>query len=87
VVIRAATRAGAVCIDIEDTGPGIPAPYRDCLFEPYMRGPRSAEGGLGLGLATVKRLVEAHGGVVSFRTTEGEGTTFTVLLPIASASR
>jgi signal transduction histidine kinase len=83
VTIRAASRGPNVCIEVEDTGPGIPSELHAKLFEPYIRGPRTTEGGLGLGLATVKRLVEAHGGSVTFRSVDDQGSTFSVLMPVA----
>jgi signal transduction histidine kinase len=78
VVARA--RDGAVDLEVIDTGPGIPADLARRLFRPFERG-SERPGGSGLGLATVKRLVEAHGGVVSFTTQVGAGSTFRVRLP------
>lgn len=78
VVARARDRA--VDLEVIDTGPGIPADLARRLFRPFERGSERA-GGSGLGLATVKRLVEAHGGVVSFTTQVGAGSTFRVRLP------
>jgi signal transduction histidine kinase len=83
VRVRAQTVDGRVRVDIEDTGPGIPADMLDVIFLPHVRGPSAGRPGLGLGLATVKRLVEAHGGAVSVRSTLGAGTTFTFELPCA----
>jgi signal transduction histidine kinase len=68
VHFRAKVRRGTVLFEVEDSGPGIPAELGDRIFEPYVRG--SATGskrGIGLGLATVKRLVAAHGGTVGTR--------------------
>ena len=58
------------------------------MFEPFFRADRSrtrATGGLGLGLALVKRVVDAHGGKIDFESEVGEGTTARVRLPIAKA--
>ena len=57
-------RSRSVRFEIHDSGPGMPAGFERHAFEPYVRGPNASQpgGGLGLGLATVKRLVEAHGG-------------------------
>jgi signal transduction histidine kinase len=70
-----------VRLEVDDTGPGIPLEQLPELFRAFVRGPGRRPGGLGLGLATVKRLVEAHGGQVTVRSTIGKGTTFCVELP------
>jgi signal transduction histidine kinase len=74
-------------IDMRDTGTGIPADEIAYVFERFYRvdGSRSrTTGGAGLGLAIVKALVETHQGTVSASSTgvPGEGTVFTVLLPV-----
>jgi signal transduction histidine kinase len=68
-----------VRIEVQDTGPGVPKELRDSIFEPHVRGDRSQ--GFGLGLATVRRLVEAHGGRVGFITHTPGGSTFWVEWP------
>jgi signal transduction histidine kinase len=83
VTVRAEPHGDEVRIEVQDTGPGIPAALQESMFDRYLRGPRVREAGLGLGLATVRRLVEAHGGRVTVRTAEGEGSTFRVTLPLA----
>jgi len=56
---------GAAVLQVEDTGPGIPAGDLDRIFEPFFRGSRPAEDGTGLGLSIVKRIVERlHGSVL-----------------------
>jgi len=56
---------GAAVLQVEDTGPGIPAGDLDRIFEPFFRGSRPAEDGAGLGLSIVKRIVERlHGSVL-----------------------
>jgi PAS domain S-box-containing protein len=65
-------------IVIEDTGVGIPEHVKDKLFTPMMT---TKSKGQGLGLAVVKRLVEALNGTISFESQEGKGTKFTVELP------
>jgi signal transduction histidine kinase len=52
------------------------------MFQPFVRGEQSTEG-LGLGLATVQRLVDAHGGTVDVHSTAGVGTVFRIDLPVA----
>jgi signal transduction histidine kinase len=76
--------SGGVVIDVADTGPGIAAGDLPRVFDRFYRGTaarRGAPGGAGLGLAIVASLVEAMGGTVSVRSTPGEGTTFSILLP------
>ncbi len=72
---------GWVRIEVEDSGPGIPDALRGKLFQPFVRGPDAAVEGSGLGLATVKRFVGAHGGSVGFAAHEGRGTLFWLELP------
>ena len=73
----------AVRIEVEDTGPGIPEELGDRIFKAFVRGAGADQPGSGLGLATVKRLVTAHGGNVGFRSRAGLGTLFFVDLPRA----
>jgi len=72
-----------VVIKVKDTGVGIPAEMEEKLFSPLMTGKAK---GTGLGLAVVKRIIDAHGGTITFESEKGKGTTFTVTLP-ASAVR
>lgn len=85
VVIRVLEASAAVYIEVEDTGPGIAPALEGIVFEPYIRAHSARVPGLGLGLATVKRLVEAHGGRVGLRTVVGRGSLFWFELPKASA--
>jgi signal transduction histidine kinase len=84
--VRATEEGGSVRIEVEDSGPGIPAELRGVIFEPYVRGQGATQAGLGLGLATVKRLCEAHGGSVGVRSAVGEGSMFWALLPRVRAT-
>ncbi|HEY7683597.1 MAG TPA: ATP-binding protein [Gemmatimonadales bacterium] len=67
-----------ICLEVKDTGPGIPEELRDRLFQPFVTG---RVGGTGLGLAIVQRAVEAHRGVVLLDSGPGRGTTFTIFFP------
>jgi signal transduction histidine kinase len=83
VWVRARRIEERISFEIEDTGPGIPEALQDAVFEPYVRIARGVTPGLGLGLATVKRLVIAHGGAVGVRTTRKGGSLFWFELPAA----
>lgn len=84
VTIRVRRRDANACIDIEDTGPGIAPALQPRIFEPFVRGGDGGDG-VGLGLATVKRLVDRHGGVIRVHSTPGQGSTFAIELPLAPA--
>jgi signal transduction histidine kinase len=86
VIVRAKTTGQMVRLNVEDTGPGIDAELQKQMFEPFTRGQHETIGGIGLGLATVRRLVEAHGGTVGVKSSVGAGALFWVELPLASAS-
>lgn len=70
---------GWVAVSIADTGVGIPKEDRNKLFEPLFSGKAK---GIGLGLALVKNLVEGHGGAIEVESDVGQGSTFTVWLPL-----
>jgi signal transduction histidine kinase len=86
VIVRARVDANAVRIEVEDSGPGVPAGYEKRIFEPYLRAPGAASGGLGLGLATVQRIATAHGGAVGVERARGAGSVFWVELPAVFAA-
>jgi signal transduction histidine kinase len=79
VRVRADERARTVRFQIEDTGPGVPPELEEHVFERYVRGQEST--GLGLGLATVKRLVEGAHGRLGVKSVVGKGSCFWVELP------
>jgi signal transduction histidine kinase len=72
-----------VGVEVGDDGPGLPAAIRDRVFEPFVTG---REGGTGLGLAFVERIMKAHRGSVSVRSEPGKGTVFTLRLPLAAGT-
>ncbi len=67
-----------IVIRVSDDGPGIPESAQDKIFQPFFT---TKEEGTGLGLSIVTRIVEEHGGQISVRSKEGQGTTFTITLP------
>jgi PAS domain S-box-containing protein len=71
-------------LSVIDHGIGIPAAERDRVFEPYFRGSNVARSisGTGVGLAGTRHIVEEHSGEILVESVPGEGTTFTVLLPL-----
>jgi signal transduction histidine kinase len=85
VTVRSSADEKYAHVEIEDTGPGVPPGLEQAIFEPYRRAPGVSQPGLGLGLATVKRLVLAHGGKVGVRRARSEGATFWFDLPRAAA--
>lgn len=68
-----------------DTGKGVPDEVRDRLFESFATAGK--EGGTGLGLAVVKKIVDQHGGEISYESAPGKGTVFIVRLPLEVDSR
>lgn len=74
---------GNVKLHISDTGNGISSGDLKHIFQRFYRGKASAgeQPGMGLGLAYVKLLVDAHGGSISAESDEGKGTCFTIRLP------
>jgi len=76
---------GNVAIAVRDEGVGIPPAERGVIFEKFVRG-TSSDGrgtkGTGIGLSMVKHIVDAHGGEVRVESEVGQGSTFTILLPV-----
>jgi two-component system OmpR family sensor kinase len=83
IEVRAVEDGRVVTVEIADTGPGVPQDELSHVFEELYRG-QGARGteGSGLGLALVRAIVERHGGTVSVRSRKGEGTVFTLHLPL-----
>ena len=82
VLSRAGGGAELIEIVVADDGPGVDPSNRERIFEPYVQvGEDSGAGGLGLGLAICRRLVEAHGGTISVDERPGGGARFAFTLP------
>lgn len=88
IEVRAFEDDTAVVIEVADTGPGIPESEVAHVWEELYRG-EAARGtpGSGLGLALVRRIVNLHGGETAVRSRPGQGTVFTVRLPISNPAK
>jgi signal transduction histidine kinase len=84
ITVGCAASGDQVWVTVSDTGIGMTPEVQERIFEKFFRSrdARSVEAqGLGLGLALVQELVEAHGGCVEVESTPGQGSTFRVVLP------
>ena len=84
VSVAAGTDGGQVWIRVSDNGPGIVFEEQERIFEPFFRSQqqRRFPQGLGLGLTIARDLVEAHGGWLDVESAPGQGSQFTVFLPM-----
>lgn len=82
LMIRTSRRDRCGVLQISDTGSGIPPERLGAIFRPYSS---SRSGGTGLGLATAKKIVEAHKGTISVHSELGKGTSFTIELPLVDS--
>jgi signal transduction histidine kinase len=84
VKIRTAmTAADTVCLEVGDTGPGIPPDVLDKIFAPFFT---TKARGTGLGLAVVRKAIDRHRGKVDVESIVGKGTTFRLFLPVATGA-
>jgi len=77
---------GRAMIEVQDSGPGIPAGHRDRIFDRFYRvdaGRSRDEGGVGLGLAIARWAIEANGGQIELASGQDRGSLFRVILPAA----
>ncbi len=83
VTVTVSGAGDALSLSVHNDGPPIPAESLETIFGAFRGGTRSPAGstGLGLGLYITREIVHAHAGSILVRSTEAEGTTFTVLLP------
>jgi len=86
ILLAAEVRNGEALVMVGDTGMGIAPDLLASVFDPFVQGSRSldrSEGGLGIGLTLVRKLVEMHGGVIEARSQGlGQGSEFLVRLPV-----
>ncbi|MCB1385356.1 MAG: hybrid sensor histidine kinase/response regulator [Nitratireductor sp.] len=91
VILAARPYREAIAVDVVDTGPGIPAAFREAVFEEFHRGAlptgheRDSASGLGLGLSIVRRVANTLGHGLQLDSVEGRGTRFRILLPRSKA--
>lgn len=92
VTIASGERNPEYFISVQDTGPGIPSPLRDRIFERFFRvdkaraRPENDGGGAGLGLSIASWIAKAHGGRVELTRSDESGSTFTIFLPTHSGT-
>jgi len=84
IAVHVIVRGSVARIEVEDTGPGLPPDAEQRVFEPFQR-LSTGKPGIGLGLATVKKIVEAYLGRVGVHSALGQGTTFWFELPVAAS--
>jgi len=83
IEIQAYRRGDEIVIEFIDTGAGIPAAVLPKIFQEFYS---TKPAGSGLGLPTVRRIVESHGGTIQCESEVGRGTRFTITLPVASTT-
>jgi signal transduction histidine kinase len=89
IELRIRDEAHSVLIELQDNGMGMTEAEQKRVFQPFYRAGRQgdAASGVGLGLAIAHYIVRRHHGTIAVRSTEGEGSTFTIRLPSASEAR
>jgi signal transduction histidine kinase len=88
ILVRGWGENGIAVVEVIDTGVGIPEDMLPRIFEKFFQVDNEAQPrsmGSGLGLAIAQEIAEAHGGTIAAESTEGEGTTFRLSLPVAPA--
>jgi signal transduction histidine kinase len=85
VTLGVVGEARAVAIQVRDTGQGIAPEHLPHIFDRFYRADPSrdrATGGAGIGLSVARGIVQAHGGTIGVRSVVGQGTEFTITLPV-----
>ena len=81
---RATGEEDGVLVEIEDSGPGVPPALKEQIFNPFVTTKKT---GVGLGLAIVSKIVDAHGGSVKLISEPQRGACFRVTFPVAGATQ
>jgi two-component system sensor histidine kinase HydH len=81
VRIQRAEEGNAVAVEVEDSGPGVPPQLKEEIFNPFVTTKKT---GVGLGLAIVSKIVDAHGGAVKLITSPNRGACFRVTFPVSA---
>ncbi len=81
VIVKVRSDQQFVFVSVKDSGPGIPEKQLPQIFDHFWQARKTSDMGSGIGLAVVKMIIEAHGGVVSVESNVGHGSTFTFSLP------
>jgi signal transduction histidine kinase len=84
IIVRARTKGDLLGLEVIDTGSGIAESNYERMFRPYFT---TKQSGTGMGLPMVRRIVEEHGGQITFESEEGKGTRFLILLPVDPEKR
>lgn len=89
IIIRARKCDSNLVISVIDQGPGIPEEDQERIFERFYRGRHAHRGtvGTGMGLAIARDITHAHGGDIWFKSSPGEGTEFSISMPLAKEER
>lgn len=83
LTVRTIKKDTKISVSVEDTGKGIPNDMASKIFDPFFT---TKIGGLGIGLALTKRVIEEHKGKVAFKSEEGKGSTVVISLPLEKES-
>ncbi|HET9839117.1 MAG TPA: ATP-binding protein [Candidatus Angelobacter sp.] len=83
VRIQRADRENAVAVEVEDSGPGVAPEMKEQIFNPFVTTKKT---GVGLGLAIVSKIVDAHGGTVKLVSTPNQGACFRVTFPVGGTA-
>ncbi|MBT7075446.1 MAG: sensor histidine kinase [Anaerolineae bacterium] len=89
IIVGAGIQTNEVWIQVQDTGTGIPLEDQGLIFTPFFRGRTETRfpQGMGLGLSIARDLVTAHQGRLEFESIPGEGSSFTIWLPVSTEER